>query len=70
MPESDVWPPKPSILDPLMEYDGLIAAKLAALPEPRRSRLLLMKALRDEEQMQSWVWRITTPLFPRSAGIN
>lgn len=51
MPDNDIWPPKPNILDPLTEYDGLIAAKLAALPEARRSRLVLMKVMRDEEGM-------------------
>ncbi len=52
MPDNDVWPPKPDLPDPLTEYDGLIAAKLAALPEAKRSRLLLMKALRDEEGIE------------------
>jgi hypothetical protein len=51
MPDNDVWPPKPDLPDPLTEYDGLIAEKLAALPEAKRSRLLLMKAMRDEEGM-------------------
>ena len=51
MPENDVWPPKPDLPDPLTEYDEVIAAKLAALPEAKRSRLLLTKALRDEKGM-------------------
>ena len=28
MPESNVWPPKPDLPDPLTEYDEVIAAKL------------------------------------------
>ena len=51
MPQSNVWPPKPDLPDPLTEYDGVIAAKLAALSETKTgpNRILLIKALRDEE---------------------
>jgi len=31
MPDSDVWPPKPSLLDPLAEYDEFIEARLPTL---------------------------------------
>ncbi len=48
MPENDVWPPKPDLPDPLTEYDDVIAAKIAALPEARRNRFALIKALREE----------------------
>ncbi len=51
MPENDVWPPKPDLPDPLTEYDDVIAAKIAALPEAGRNRFSLIKALRDEEGM-------------------
>ncbi len=33
MPDNDVWPPKPDLPDPLAEYDDVIAARLAYLPE-------------------------------------
>lgn len=49
MPDNDVWPPKPDLPDPLTEYDEVIAAKIAALPEARRNRFALIRALRDEE---------------------
>ena len=51
MPESNVWPPKPDLPDPLTEYDGVIAAKLAALSETKTgpNRILLIKALREQE---------------------
>ncbi len=49
MPDNEVWPPKPSLPDPLTEYDEVIAAKIAALSEARQGRLSLIKALRDEE---------------------
>ena len=53
MPDNSVWPPKPTLLDPLAEYDGLIKSKIGALSEAGRepSRLLLMKSLRDKEGM-------------------
>ena len=53
MLDNTIWPPKPTLLDPLTEYDELIKGKLDALSEAERepSRLLLMKALRDEEGM-------------------
>lgn len=54
MPENDVWPPKPSLPDSLTEYDGLIATKITALPEARRNRFTLIRALRDEEGMTLW----------------
>ena len=54
MPDDTIWPPKPDLPDPLTEYDGVIAAKLAALSETNTgpSRILLIKALRDEEGME------------------
>ena len=53
MPDNTIWPPKPDLPDPLTEYDSVIAAKLAALSETKTgpSRILLIKALRDEEEM-------------------
>ncbi len=51
MPDNDVWPPKPDLPDPLTEYDDVIAAKIAALPEAGRSRLLLIMALRVDKGM-------------------
>ena len=53
MPDNDVWPPKPALPDPLTEYDDVIAAKLAALSETKTgpNKILLIKALRDEEGM-------------------
>lgn len=53
MPDNDVWPPKPTLPDPLTEYDALIRSKLYTLSEAesRPSRLRLMRALRDEEGM-------------------
>ena len=52
MPDNTTWPPKPDLPDPLTEYDEVIAVKLAALPEKTGSdRLLLMRALREEEGM-------------------
>jgi len=51
MHDNDVWPPKPDLSDPLTEYDDVIAARLDALPEAKRSRLLLIKSLRDAEGM-------------------
>ncbi len=50
MPDNEVWPPKPSLLDPLAEYDELIAAKLAAFPteEPEQMRFRLIIALQGE----------------------
>ena len=55
MLEDDAWPPKPTLLDPLTEYDALIKSKLHTLSEaePGPSRLRLMKALRNEEGMDS-----------------
>ena len=51
MPDNDTWPPKPTRPDPLTEYDDVIAAKLALLSETKTgpNKLLLIKALRDEE---------------------
>ena len=53
MPDNDTWPPKPALPDPLTEYDDVIAAKLAALSETKTgpNKLLLIKALRNEEGM-------------------
>ena len=53
MPDNDVWPPKPTLLDPLTEYDALIKSKLHILSEaePGPSRLRLMEALRSQEGM-------------------
>lgn len=53
MLDDNVWPPKPTLLDPLTEYDALIKSKLHTLSEaePGPSRLRLMEALRDEEGM-------------------
>lgn len=53
MPDNTIWPPKPTLLNPLAEYDGLIKSKIDALSEVGQepSRLLLMKSLRDEEGM-------------------
>ena len=53
MSNNGIWPPKPTLLDPMAEYDELIKGKLDALSESERgpSRLPLMKALRDEEGM-------------------
>lgn len=48
MPDDDSWPPKPDLPDPLTEYDKVIEAKIAALPQARQSRLLLIKVLREE----------------------
>ena len=52
MPDNEVWPPKPNLPDPLTEYDYVIAAKIAALPEARRNRITLIKALRDDTGME------------------
>ena len=53
MSDSNVWPPKPTLLDPLTEYDVVIKSKLHKLSEaePGPSRLRLMRALRNEEGM-------------------
>ena len=53
MPDDAIWPPKPDLPDPLTEYDEVIAAKLTALSETKAgpNRILLIKALRDEEGM-------------------
>ena len=44
---NDVWPPRPDLPDPLTEYDEFVKALLAA-EEPVRSRLSLVKLLREE----------------------
>ena len=49
MPESNVWPPKPDLPDPLTEYDDVIAAKLAASSPAVSGRLTLVKILREQE---------------------
>lgn len=49
MPDNDVWPPKPNLADPLTEYDEVIAALLAAPAAPIGTRLMLTKALHDQE---------------------
>jgi len=48
MPADDVWPPKPSLPDPLLEYDALIKEKLAARAVGFRGPVLfsLIRALR------------------------
>ena len=53
MPDDNIWPPKPTLPDPLTEYDDVIAAKLAALSETKTgpNKLRLIKALRNEEGM-------------------
>jgi len=54
MLDDTIWPPKPDLPDPLTEYDDVIAAKPAALSETKTgpNRILLIKALRDEEGME------------------
>ena len=49
MPNNEVWPPKPDLPDPLTEYDGVIAAKLAAYSSPISGRLTLVKALHEQD---------------------
>ena len=48
IPGNDVWPPKPSLPDPLLEYDALIEEKLAARTVGFRGLALfsLIRALR------------------------
>lgn len=50
MPDTDIWPPKPDLPDPLTEYDAVIAAKIAAMPiaDPGQMRFRLIKDLREE----------------------
>jgi len=53
MPDNDVWPPKPALPDPLMEYDELISERLAASlgGRSRYDRFKLVKALHEEKGM-------------------
>ena len=50
MLNTDVWPPKPDLPDPLTEYDAVIAAKIAAFPagESGQMQFRLIKALFEE----------------------
>ena len=46
MPDDTIWPPKPDLPDPLIEYDEAIAAKLATFPkaeltEDKQFRLIM-----------------------------
>lgn len=51
MPDNDVRPPKPKVPDPLTEYDEVIAAKLAVSSSPISGRLMLVKALHEQERL-------------------
>ena len=81
MLDDNVWPPNPTLLDPLTEYDDVIAAKLAALSETKTgpNKLLLIKALRDEEEMDlrqaytlvtSYYARNGTPVQTRASKVR
>lgn len=51
MLDDDAWPPKPTLLDPLAEYDALICERLAAPlhGQSRYGRFQLVKALHEEK---------------------
>jgi hypothetical protein len=76
MPDSDVWPPKPDLPDPLTKHDELIKEQMIALPGelPGLRLFNVLKVLRKERGldwlsgfivMQSYFQRYGAPPNPK-----
>jgi len=74
MPDNDVWPPKPSLLDPLAEYDELIEASLPTLSAMTLNYDLVLPLsgvpFSNSVWIFHWTLRTKNPLSPMSEGLT
>lgn len=74
MPDSDVWPPKPDLPDPLTEHDALIEASLPTLSAMTLNYDLVLPLsgvpFSNSAWVLHWTLRIKNSLLPMSEGLE
>ena len=66
MPTDEVWPPKPSLLDPLAEHDELIEARLSTLSAMTLNWELVLPQLFGRSPSFLWLLRLKQRLSPET----